>query len=177
MSVDNNEEWKLQHLYYSNASITSVGTQAPFLVLIIVSSGTAPQFAVSSALTGAGIILFALEDEREVAELSFGIPTDNTCICSWSQKNQWGQTGFDTLWCICSFTSPLHTSAGTEAIFLVLVKALCSGTPAVSVWTSLWGAAVVFLAQKCEREDTFLSIGISSKCVEHCQGEDYIWVT
>lgn len=86
MSVNNNEERKLQHLCYSNASITSVWTQAPFLVFIIASSGTAPQFAISSALTGARIILFSLEDEREVAELSFGIPTDNSCICLWSQK-------------------------------------------------------------------------------------------
>lgn len=78
----------LCHLSYSDAPpLTFVRTQAPFLVLIIVCRGTAPQFAVCSALTGAGIILFAEEHKWEVAELSFRIPTDNSCICSRSQKS------------------------------------------------------------------------------------------
>lgn len=67
---------------YSDAALTSVRTQAPFLILIIVCSGTAPQFTVSSALTGAGIILFVEKYEGKVAELSFRIPTDNSRICS-----------------------------------------------------------------------------------------------
>ena len=77
----------LCHLSYSIGSLTFVRTQAPFLVLVIVCSGTAPQLAVCSALTGAGVILFAEEDEGEVAELSLRIPTDDSRVCSRSQKS------------------------------------------------------------------------------------------
>lgn len=56
--------------------LTLVRTETPFLVVIIVVSGTAPQLAIISSLTSAGAVLFTQEHEGEVAGLSLRISTD-----------------------------------------------------------------------------------------------------
>lgn len=56
--------------------LTLVRTEAPFLVVIIVVSGTAPQLAISSSLASAGVIRFTQEHKGEVARLSLRISTD-----------------------------------------------------------------------------------------------------
>lgn len=60
---------------------TLVGTETPFLVIIIVVGGTAPQLAISSSLTSAGVILFTQEHKREVAGLSLWISTGYSSVC------------------------------------------------------------------------------------------------
>lgn len=67
----------------------------------------------------------------------------------------------------------LLTTAGAESIFLVLVKVVCGGTPAVAIAAALCGTAVIFLSQKDKGEDTLSSVGVSSKCVQHCQDENW----
>lgn len=66
------------------------------------------------------------------------------------------------------------TSAWTESIFLVIVKVVCGGTPAVAIVSALRGTLVILIPQKDEGEDTFISIGISSKCVQNCQDENWM---
>lgn len=67
----------------------------------------------------------------------------------------------------------LLTTTGAESIFLVLVKVVCGGTPAVAVAAALCGTAVIFFPQKDEGEDTLSSVCVSSKCVENCQDESW----
>lgn len=56
-------------------SPTLVRAEAPFFVRVIVACRAAPQLAVTSALAGAGVVLFAEEGEGEVAGLPLGIAT------------------------------------------------------------------------------------------------------
>lgn len=62
--------------------LTLVRTKAPFLVIIIASGGTTPQFAITSSLTSAGVVLLTKEHKGEVAGFSLRIPTENSGICS-----------------------------------------------------------------------------------------------
>lgn len=59
-------------------SPTLVSTEAPFFVCVIVACRAAPQLAVTSALAGAGVVLFAKEGEGEVAGLPIGIATNDS---------------------------------------------------------------------------------------------------
>lgn len=81
----------------------------------------------------------------------------------------------ETLWpraqCNCALRCRTFTSTGTETVFLVSVKVVGGGAPAVAITASLGGTAVVFLLQKREGEDTFVAVCVSSKGVQHCQGE------
>lgn len=61
--------------------LTLVRTETPFLVVIIAVSGTAPQLAISSSLTSAGVILFTQEHKGEVAGLSLRISTNYSGLC------------------------------------------------------------------------------------------------
>lgn len=56
-------------------SPTLVRAEAPFFVRVIVACRATPQLAVTSALAGAGVVLFAEEGEGEVAGLPLGIAT------------------------------------------------------------------------------------------------------
>lgn len=60
--------------------LTLVSTETPFLVIIIVACCAAPQLAITSALTGAGVILFAKEGEGEVTGLALRISTQHSGI-------------------------------------------------------------------------------------------------
>ena len=60
--------------------LTLIRTEAPFLVLIIVVSCSAPQLAISSSLTGTGVIPLTQEHKGKVAGLSFRITTDYSGI-------------------------------------------------------------------------------------------------
>lgn len=60
------------------------------------------------------------------------------------------------------------TSAGTETVFLVFIKVLCRGTPAVPIVTSLCGASIVCLAQKHEGENALGTIAVPIDCVQDC---------
>ena len=64
------------------------------------------------------------------------------------------------------------TSAWTEAIFLVLVKVVSGGTPAIAVVASFHSAAVVGLPQEDEGEHALCSVGIPSKRVKNCEWEE-----
>lgn len=153
--------------------LTLVRTEAPFLVIIVVVSGSAPQLAISSSLTGTGVVLFAQEHKGEAAGISVRVSTDcsgvcpNTVIPTTVRKNKplW-QHWHGSLWFLSL------TSTGTESKFLVGVKVACGGTPAVTVTAALCGAAVIFFPQEDEGEDALGSVGISSKCVENCQDEN-----
>lgn len=65
--------------------LTLIRTEAPFLVIIIVVSGTAPQLAIPSALTSAGVILLPQEYKGEVAGLSLRITTNYSSV--WPNKD------------------------------------------------------------------------------------------
>ncbi len=65
--------------------LTLVRTEAPFLVIIVAVSGTAPQLAIASSLTSAGVILFAQEHKGEVAGISLRISTDHSGF--WPNKD------------------------------------------------------------------------------------------
>lgn len=65
--------------------LTLVRTEAPLLVVIIAVSGSAPQLAVSSPLTGAGVVLFTQEHKGEVAGRSLSISTDYSGV--WKNKD------------------------------------------------------------------------------------------
>lgn len=154
--------------------LTLVRTEAPFLVIVIVVSGTAPQLAISTSLTSAGVILFTKEHKGEVAGLSLRVSTDYSGI--WPNKvttTVRKQAIVAALQCICALCFLSLTSTGTESIFLVIVKAVCGGTPAVAITAALCGTAVIFLPQKDEGEDTFISVCVSSKCVQNCQDENW----
>lgn len=64
--------------------LTLIRTEAPFLVLVIVVSCTAPQFAIPTALTSAGLILLPQEYKGEVAGLSLRITTNYSSV--WPNK-------------------------------------------------------------------------------------------
>lgn len=154
--------------------LTLVRTEAPFLVIIIVVSGTAPQLAISSSLTSAGVILFTQEHKGEVAGLSLRISTDHSGF--WPNKDRTTtvrkQAIVEALRSIYALWFLPLTTTGTESIFYVPVKVVCGGTPAVAVAAALCGTAVIFLPQKDEGEDTLGSVGVSSKCVQNCQDEN-----
>lgn len=154
---------------------TIVLTEAPFLVIVIAVCGTAPQLAISSPLTSAGVILFTQELKGEVAGLSLRISTGYSIACpnkviTTTVKKQ---AIVAALHCIYVLWFLLLTMTGTEAKFLVCVKVVCGGTPAVTIAAALCGAAVIFLPQKYEGEDALISASVSSKCVQYCQDEIY----
>lgn len=60
--------------------LTPVSTETPFLVIIKVACCTAPQLAVTSALSGAGVVLFAKEGEGEVTGLALRISTRHSGV-------------------------------------------------------------------------------------------------
>lgn len=64
--------------------LTLVRTKAPFLILIIVVSGTAPQLAISTSLTGAGVIRLTQEHKGKLARLSLRIATGHCSV--WPNK-------------------------------------------------------------------------------------------
>lgn len=63
-------------LYLIFMLLTLVRTKAPFLVIIVAVSGGAPQLAISTSLTSAGVILFTQENEGEVAGLTLRVSTN-----------------------------------------------------------------------------------------------------
>lgn len=67
--------------------LTLVRAEAPFIVIIIVASCTAPQFAISSSLTSAGVIFLSKEHKGEVAWLSLRISTNHCGVCPNNTNN------------------------------------------------------------------------------------------
>lgn len=61
--------------------LTFVRTETPFLVVIVVVSSAAPQFAISSSLTSAGVVLLTQEYKGEVAGLSLRVSTNYSGVC------------------------------------------------------------------------------------------------
>lgn len=88
-------------------------------------------------------------------------------------KNSKKQTNVATLYSVYVLWFLPLTTTGTESIFLIIVKVVCGGTPAVAITAALCGTAVIFLPLKDEGEDALSSIGVSSKCVQNCEGENW----
>lgn len=153
--------------------LTLVGTETPFRVVIIAVSGTAPQLAISSSLTCAGVILFTQEHEREVARLPLRVSTNHSGFCTNKEitKTVKLQAVVAALLSTQEWWFLSLTPTGTKSVCLVIVKVAGGGTPAVAVSAALRGTAVILLPQEDEGEDTLGSVSVSVNCVQNCQDD------
>lgn len=164
---------------------TSVRAEAPLLVGVIVAGGGTPELAILPALAGAGAVRLPQEGEGEDARVALGVAADHRCVCSavsvglalaMPAEPETAPEALGSPRCAPGLRTshpahpfPARTSVGTEAVFLVLVKAGGSGTPAVAVGAPVRGAAVVGGAIEDEGEDARGPVTVATVGVEDCR--------
>lgn len=67
------------------------------------------------------------------------------------------------------------TTIGTESIFLIDVKVVCGGTPAVTITAALCGTAVILVSQKDKGKNTLFPICVSSKGEQDCHKKNSLY--